>query len=357
MNMSFANWAVVMDNFLFILYIPLAAIFWAAVLHLVNGRWRYEVRFLMATATSLFPLGFLLLLVILASGSHSFPWMGGETFGEPLNGWHNVTFFNMRQIILFIAVWVFCSYFVKTQKKEYSNAAPADRRRFRNVALLVPFVYCIYGTIIAWDFEMTQIPRWWSPIYGPYHFSSMMRMFLAVFIVALFVLRKRDALKRQINDYVFNYLAQIMLAMTIIWTYAFFMQYLVMWYGDLPEEMVRYDKIMDGPNWFLFWAFFFLNSFIPFLMLIFTAMRHSPALMLFPSVSILLGTFIERYVWIISPYADDIDHTPILSSWADTGITAVVFIVAYILWDRRMRKDDLYWRESSGDGEKEGATA
>jgi len=356
MNMSFANWAVLMDNFLFVLYIPLAAIFWAAVLHLVNGKWRYEVRFLLATATSLFPLGFVLLLIILASGAHSFPWMGGETFGEPLNGWHNVIFFDIRQIVLFIAVWAFCGYFVKAQKKEYSNALAEDRRRFRNIALLGPFVYCIYGTIMAWDFEMTQIPRWWSPIYGPYHFESMMRMFLAFFIVALFVLRKRDALKRRINDYVFNYLAQIMLALTIIWTYAFFVQYLVMWYGDLPEEMVRYDKMMDGPNWFLFWAFFFLNSFIPFLMLIFTAMRRSPALMLFPSVSILIGTFIERYVWIISPYADDIDHTPILSSWTDTGITVGVFIVAYILWDRRMRKDDLYWRETEEEGE-EGAAA
>jgi len=356
MNMSSANWVVLMDNFLFVLYIPLAAIFWASVLHLVNGKWRYEVRFLLASATSLFPLGFVLLLVILASGSMSFPWMGGETFGEPLNGWHNVIFFDLRQIVLFIAVWAFCSYFVKLQKKEWPDADPADRRRFRNFALLVPFVYCIYGTIVAWDFEMTQMPRWWSPIYGPYHFESMMRMFLAFFIVALFVLRKRDMLKRRINDYVFNYLAQIMLALTIIWTYAFFVQYLVMWYGDLPEEIVRYHKMMDGPNWFLFWAFFFMNSFIPFLMLIFTVMRHSPALMLFPSFSILIGTFLEHYMWIISPHADEIDHTPILSSWTDVGITVGVFIVAYTLWDRRMRKDGLYWQGSSEADSKEGAT-
>ena len=356
MDMSFANWAVLMVNFLFVLYIPLAAVFWAAVLHLVNGKWRFEVRFLLASATSLFPLGFVLLLVILASGAHSFPWMGGETFGEPLNGWHNTIFFDLREIVLFIAVWSFCGYFVKVQKKEYPHADPVDRRRFRNVALLVPFVYCIYGTIIAWDFEMTQMPRWWSPIYGPYSFESMMRMFLAFFIVVLFVLRKRDVLKWKINDYVFNYLAQIMLALTIIWTYLFFIQYLVMWYGDLPEEIVRYHNMMNGPNWFLFWAFFFLNSFIPFLMLIFTAMRHSPALMLFPSFSILIGTFIEHYMWIISPQAADIDHTPLLSSWTDTGITAGVFIVAYLLWNRRMHKDGLYWRETEAE-DKEGAAA
>jgi len=344
--MSQANWAVLMDNFLFALYIPLAAVFWCAVLHLVNGKWRYEVRFLMASSRALFPLGFVLLLLVLSGGAHSFPWMGGETFGEPLNGWHNIIFFDVRQIVLYLAVWAFCLYFIKLQRREFPHADPADRRRFRNVALLVPFVYCIYGTIVAWDFEMTQMPRWWSPIYGPYHFESMMRMFLAFFIVSLYVLRKRDALKRRINDYVFNYLAQIMLALTIIWTYAFFVQYLVMWYGDLPEEIVRYHKMMDGPNWFLFWAFFLLNSFVPFLMLIFSAMRHSPALMLIPSASILMGTFLERYMWIISPHADDIDHTPLLSSWVDVGITVGVFALGCLLWDRQMKKDRLYYEEA-----------
>jgi len=348
MTMSLPNWAVLMDNYLFTLYIPLAATFWAAVLHLVNGKWRYEVRFLMAASRALFPLGFVLLLIILASGQHSFPWMGGETFGQPLNFWHNIAFFNAREIVLYLAVWAFCLHFIKLQRKDFPHSDPADRRRYRNVALLVPFVFCIYATIVSWDFEMTQMPRWWSPLYGPYHFESMLRVFLAFFIISLFVLRQRDSLKRRINDYVFNYLAQIMLALTIIWTYLFFVQYLVMWYGDLPEEIVRYHKMMDGPNWFLFWLFFLMNSFVPFLMLIFTNIRHSPALMLIPAGSIMMGTFLERYMWIISAHADEVDHTPFLSSWIDVAITVAVFTAGCVLWDNQMKKDGLYYEGEDG---------
>jgi len=321
-------------------------------LHLVNGKWRYEVRFLMVSSRALFPLGFVLLLIILASGAHSFPWMGGQTYGQPLNGWHDPLFLASRQIVLYLAVWAFCLHFVKLQRKEFPHAAIADRERFRNVALLVPFVFCIYGTIVAWDFEMTQLPRWWSPIYAPYSLESMIRMFLAFFIISLFILRQRDVLKRRINDYVFNYCAQIMLALTIIWTYLFFIQYLVMWYGDLPEEIVRYHNMMNGPNWFLFWLFFLLNSFVPFLMLIFTVMRHSPALMLLPAGSILIGTFLEHYMWILSPRALEIDHTPFLSSWIDVAITAAVVVIAYFLWDRQMEKDGLYWNGGSEEEEE-----
>ncbi len=345
---SYANWAILMVNFEFILFIALASVFWCSVLHLVNGKWRYEIRFVLASATSLFPLGFVLLLIILAAGQRCFPWMGGDNVSfdhQPLNGWHNITFFNLREIVLYLAVWAFCSYFVKLQKQEFPHAPEGLRWRFRNVALLVPIVYCIYGTIVAWDFEMTQIPRWWSPIYGPYYFESMMRMFLAFSILTLFILRKRDILKHPVHDYVFNYISQIMLALTIIWTYAFFVQYLVMWYGKLPDEMLRYHKMMNGPDWFLFWLFFFLNSFIPFFMLIFRQMRNSPALLLFPACSILAGTFLERFMWIISPHADDVFHVPFISSWIDIVITVVVMGIAYLLWNRRMRKDGLFVEE------------
>jgi len=361
MSNSYGTWAVLMDNYLFTLYLPLVGVFWSSVLHLVNGKWRYEVRYLMSSATALFPLGFVLLLIILASGARSFPWMGGATFGQPLNGWQNVTFFNIREIVLYLAVWAFCSYFVKLQKKDYPTAPAADRRRFRNIALLVPFVYCIYATITAWDIEMTQVPRWWSPIYGPYHSESFLRMFLAFFVVALFFLRKRGLLKRPTHDYIFNYCAQIMLALTIIWTYLFFMQFLIMWYANLPEEITRFHNMMNGPSWYLFWIFFLMNSFVPFLMLIFNAMRRSPALMLFPAGSILIGTFLEHYMWIISGHALDIHHVPLLSSWVDVVITVGVFVVACFLWNRRMKKDGLYRNNSEIEDDelknREGAVA
>ena len=108
--------------------------------------------------------------------------------------------------------------------------------------------------------------------------------------------------------------------------------------------------MLDGPNAYLYWVFFFMNSFFPFLMLIFKGVRNSPALLLFPSVSILIGTFIERYMWIISPQADNIDHTPFLSSWIDVAITVVIFGLGAMLWDRQMKKDGLYY-----EGEEENA--
>jgi len=118
MTMSYANWAVLIDNFLFALYIALAGVFWASVLHLSNSKWRYEIRFLMTSATALFPLGLVLLLIILASGAKSFPWMGGETMGEPLNGWHNILFFNLRQIILYLlGVGLLCLFSQVAEKR------------------------------------------------------------------------------------------------------------------------------------------------------------------------------------------------------------------------------------------------
>ena len=99
-----------------------------------------------------------------------------------------------------------------------------------------------------------------------------------------------------------------------------------------------------------------VNSFIPFFMLIFKALRNSPALLLFPASSILMGTFLERFMWIISPHADDVYHFPFLSSWVDVVITVVVAFIGYKLWARRMRKDGLF-RTEADELDEESAAA
>jgi hypothetical protein len=53
----------------------------------------------------------------------------------------------------------------------------------------------------------------------------------------------------------------------------------------------------------LFWWFLFLKSFVPFLMLIFFAVRHVPALTVVPALAILIGTGLERFTWVAPTHA------------------------------------------------------
>jgi len=70
---SYSNWSVLTVNFLVVLYLALGGVTLCAVLHLVGARWRYEIRLLASSLFALFPLAFVLLIILLANGDATFP--------------------------------------------------------------------------------------------------------------------------------------------------------------------------------------------------------------------------------------------------------------------------------------------
>lgn len=327
---NFGSWSVLTTNFLIILYLALNGVTLSALLHLANGKWRFQVRNLACSLAVLFPFAFILLIILLANGESTFQWLANADEHEHLPGWHNYNFLVARQIIGFFIIAGLYGLFIKYQHESEVNSSPAVQRKFRNIALLIPFFYVVYGTMVAWDFEMTMMPNWHSASYGFYHFQSNFHMFLGFFTVFLFALSRSGKLVNPVPEKIFNYMAQFMLGMTILWTYLYFTQYLIMWYGRLPWEMVRYDSMMlegYGPLW---WTFLTLKFIIPFVTLAFTPNRHNPNVITAIACSIVLGTWIERYTWISGAAPSEYYHMPMTSIF-DIGVTIGVIAIAWFL--------------------------
>ena len=160
---NFGSWSVLTTNFLIVLYLALAGVTFASILHLANGKWRFQVRYFAVSLAGLFPLAGIMLLLLLSSGEHTFQWLEHAHEGEHhLNGWHNYSFLVSRQIAGFLFVVGLFAVFIKYQHMTAITDDPKVHRKFRNIALLIPGAYVLYGTMIAWDFEMTMVPGWHS---------------------------------------------------------------------------------------------------------------------------------------------------------------------------------------------------
>lgn len=325
---SFGSWSVLTTNFLLVLYIALNGVTLAALLHLANAKWRYKVRYLAVSLAALFPVAFVLLVILLLNGDSTFLWLGHAHDGEHhLRGWNNYSFLVTREIVGFFVIAGLYGMFIKYQHEATVDASYDAQRRFRNIALLIPFGYVLYGTMVSWDFEMNQIPTWHSASYAPYHFVSNFHFFLAFFVIFLFVIKRTGKLRNEVPDYILNFLAQMMLAFTILWTYLFFTQYLIMWYGRLPEEIVRYRNMMDNGLSGMWWTFLAMKFVIPFTSLIFARTRNTPTWTLAIACSIVIGTWLERYTWIAGSTQPDHYHLP-MTSFFDIVVTALVAGVA-----------------------------
>jgi hypothetical protein len=328
---TFGNWSVLTTNFLIVLYLALAGVTFASILHLANGKWRFQVRYFAVSTAALFPLAGVLLLVLLSSGEHTFQWLEQAHDGEHhLNGWHDYSFLVTRQIVGFLVVAGFFGLFIKYQHMTSKTDSPVVHRRFRNIALMIPVFYVLYGTMVAWDFEMTMIPGWHSASYGVYQFVSMFHFFLAFFAIMLFMLHRSGKVVKPYQPFVFNYLAQMMLAFTILWTYFYFTQYLIMWYGRLPTEMDRFYAMMTHDLAPLWWAFFFLKCVIPFVTFAtWTPNRHNPSVIVTVAACIVVGTWLERYTWISGSVDPTLYHIPMTSIF-DILVTVVILVLAWM---------------------------
>jgi hypothetical protein len=329
MESNFGSWSVLTTDFLVILYIALGGVTLSAVLHLANGKWRFQIRYLACSFFVLFPIAGVLLVVLLANGHATFQWMTHAQEGEHhMPGWYNYTFLVSREIIGFLVVAVLYGLFIKYQHLTAIDDSYKTQRRFRNIALLIPFAYFIYGSMVAWDFEMTMFPGWHSASYAPYFFQSNFHMFLAFFTIFLFFIHRSGKLAKPFELYIFNFMAQFMLAMTILYTYLYFTQYLIMWYGRLPDDMDRYNNMMHYGFAPLWWVFLALKFVIPFTTLAITPNRHNPVVITMVAFSIVIGTWIERYTWIAGSVDPQQYHMP-MTNMFDIVVTIAVFAVSW----------------------------
>ncbi len=331
---DYSNWSVLTVNFLVVLYLALSGVALCSVLHLVGAKWRYEIRQLAVALYALFPLAFVLLIILLFGGEHTFPWLNTAADNH-LPAWHNYTFLVARQVLGMLAVMAIYWVFIKRQA--VSERSEQDQARFHQIACWIPYVFVLYGTMVAWDFEMTMIPSWHSAIYGMQHFVSNFGMFLAFLVVWIYVLNMRNKLVRPVEDYVYNYIAQMMFAFTLLFIYTFFAQYLTIWYANLPGEVDRVMAMQNGDYSVLWWSIIVLKFIIPFTVLAMRVPRHSPPAILAVAVCIIVGTLFERYIWIAGVH-DGKGDMPVL---AFIVISAAVAAIGFTLVRRSLRHNHL----------------
>ncbi len=318
---EYSNWSVLTVSFVVVLSLALSGVALCSVLHLVGAKWRIQICHLSASLYALFPLAFVLLVILLLGGSHTFPWWNHvDTHTAHMPGWYLPHWLITREVVGMI--FMMALYWVFLQRQSVSDRSAEDAERYHNIATWVPFFFVLYSTMVAWDFEMTLVPAWHSAIYAMQQFVSNFGMFLSFLVIWIFILNSSNKLNRPVENFVYNYIAQMLFAFTLLWVYTFFAQYLTIWYGNLPEERDRISGMESGDYSFIWWAMIVLKFVIPFVVFAFPMPRHNVRIITAVAAGIIVGTFFERYIWIGGIHGTG--SYPIMAAIVVGGAVAVI---------------------------------
>ena len=202
-----------------------------------------------------------------------YPWTRTETMmaDEVLRAkvaYLNVPFFIVRAAIYF-AAWLTLAYFLARWSREQDRTGDprlAVNMRKLSGGGLVLLAFTV--TFAVFDWVMSLEPHWFSTIFGMLFLGGQGLGAMALVIVIAYLLSSRKEFARVLAPTTLNDLGNLLLAFVMIWAYLSFSQLLIIWAGNLPEEIPWYLHRMAGGWNVIALALAVFYFFVPFLVLL-----------------------------------------------------------------------------------------
>ena len=303
--------------FIFWLGISLGSLALLMLQHLTGGGWGMVIRRPLEAATRVLPL-MLILFIPIVLGVHSlYPWTHEEEIPKLAavgkTRYLNVPFFIGRGL-LFFAVWFVLAYFLNRWSREQDRTGDrvlAKKMRVLSGPGLVLFVLTV--TFAAVDWVMSMDPEWMSTMFGLLFVAAWAVSALAFVIGVLAVLANYSPMHQVVGKLHFHDLGKLLLALVMLWTYFAFSQYLIIWSGNLPEE-IRYYLPRTRGGWGVIALMVVLLHFaLPFLFLLSRSIKRDAHKLVIIAVLILVMRLID-FFWMVAP---NHTHGAFHISWMD----------------------------------------
>jgi molybdopterin-containing oxidoreductase family membrane subunit len=164
-------------------------------------------------------------------------------------------------------------------------------------ALIIPVAVSVHS-IVAWDFSVTVVPAWHSTIFPPYFVIGAILSGVAAVITLMIIIRKAFRLEAYLTPMHFDNMGKILLVISLLWSYAYFVEVNITWFAHEPIEWEVWG-FMASKYTPLLILMLIGNSLLPITVLCFKKLRRSIGVMLVVSLLVNVSMFIERFLIIV----------------------------------------------------------
>ena len=343
-------WRIYHVNWLFWSGLSQAGVVFAASQIVTEARWSHPIRRMAEAAGAFLPISFVLFLVLWIGRAEVFPWIRHPITDPPVKAfWLRDGFLFGRDIVLLLILYGLSAWFLyHSLRPDVARLPVGSARRgafpswlargwgvarteeadlahsVARLARLGPgliVAYALTWTLLAFDLVMSLAPQWYSNLLGAYSFMAAWLQALMALALLVIFWRRHLGLQDLVTPSTFHDLGKLCFAFTVFWAYLFFSQFLVIWYGNLPEETSFLFLRMARPEWRgIAAAMLVLVFVIPFWGLIGVKPKKTPVLLgTFATIS-LVGLWIDRYVFTMPSMVQEAPRLPI--GWTEILVTA-----------------------------------
>lgn len=323
-------WANILLNNQYFLGIALGAAFFLAVHRIAWSGWHTVLQRLPDSMTSFLPVAFILMMIIYFGMHHIYHWSSYEGHDAVLEGkkaWLNVPFFFTRLVFYFTG-WIALTWLMRKNSNALMSSSDIKYHNRRKIfAGLFLVFFAVTVSTSSWDWIMSLDAHWYSTIFGWYVFIGMFVTSLSFLILLVWFLKRAGYLKYIRPDHVHD-LSILLFSFSIFWTYLWFSQYLLIWYGHIPEETTYFIERLDNFR-VIFFINPFLNFIIPFFALISLKSKRNLDRVAIVASILLAGHWVDYYQMIMPAATGDKSAIGVLEVSLTISYAALFIFVVF----------------------------
>jgi len=272
---------------------------------MVGGTWGFPLRRPLESGTKTFVLMAVLVLPILFRLPVLYSWADpSRVQADPLLQYKhlylNVPFFVTRTVIYF-SLWLSLTYFLNKWSRQQDETGDAGLTpRLQNLSAPGLLVFGLTVTFASVDWVMSLEPQWTSTIYGMIFMVSEALAAMSVVTVTVILLSRQKSLAGLVSPRVLNDYGNLLLTFTMLWAYLSFSQFLIIWGGNLREEIPWYMTRARGGWTSVALILIIFHFAVPFLLLITRFVTRRAQLLGWVAAGLIVMSLVDMF-WLITP--------------------------------------------------------
>jgi len=272
--------------------------------NVVGGNWGAVIRRFLEAGARTLPLNFILLIPILIGIPSIYYWAQPaaqhDTNVQFKAAYLNIPFFIARSLFFF-AVWAFYIFRLTALSAEQDRTGdPKIQPRMKAMSTFGLLLFVLTVSFAFIDWIMSLEPHWFSTVYGAMFLVGQVLETFAFCIALLVLLSKFKPFVQVLNKQLYHDLGNLMLAFTMLWAYLSLSQFLIIWAGNLPEEIPWYIRRFTGGWGYVAWFLGIFHFCVPFVLLLMRFVKKNTSLLQKVAIYMLVVRCIDVF-WIVEP--------------------------------------------------------
>ena len=342
---SHAAWTSLIFNNYFFLGISIFAVFFVALQHVAEAGWSTVIKRVPEAIMTFLPYTCAVMIFIVIAAmlhwNHIYHWMevGIMTEGAPnydkiiagKEAYLNPIFFLVRSII-YVVVWIYCAKRLRDISLLGDLEGGIGEKSYnKGITVSAWFIvfFAVSSSTASWDWIMSIDTHWFSTLFGWYIFSEWSAVgFTTILLFCLFL--KKQGYLEDLNDSIIHDLGKWVFAFSVVWTYMWFSQFMLIWYANIPEEVTYFMERIELSNYrFLFWFSAAINFVVPTIVLMSRDAKRNTNFLIVASVVILIGHWINSYLLFAPGTLHDHGHLGFTELGMGLGFLGLFFFVVF----------------------------